>query len=328
MDLLKKCTLLSLLFSLWGCAPLPAPPEEARFTRAVITRTEILPQLPSGSDFIHNGGQVYIISDDAPYLFVYALHSNETQLQKRWITTTNSQLHRMPRDQKHDYEALVLLKGGKAEEAMILFGSGSVSPTREVISVTSGPGNDWQTFDAGAFYRHIRNKAGLSAATFNIEGAVCVGQDSILLLNRGSQQGFQFSWEALYRYFHNQGPTPEVRILDLPLPQKATYTFSGVANSPWHPSRTLVFSASQEATNDAQSDGAVLGSAIGLLEQKASGWRVKSLWPVYQKSGGKAREKIEGIMPDPKDTEHSGRKFLAITDNDDGQTKLLWIELQ
>ncbi len=305
-----------------GCSPLPSRTKSpASYTKAVITRTMVLPQVPSGSDLIRDGHILYIISDDAPYLYSYDLISGK--LDSAWITTTSSRQHRMPREAKHDYEAAVTLPAGNE---IVLFASGSKSPTRDVLSVKTQEG--WATWNTTAFYSHLRKEAGLVPHSFNIEGALLLTDDTLLLLNRGSQQGFVFSWKELSRHLQRKGTLPHVDVVNIPLPPEAPYTYSGLAWLGSAGTGKLVFCASQEATDNAQSDGAVLGSAVGILNHTAASWQVQNLWPLYDGSGEKAFEKLEGILPDPTDRGHNGRKFIAITDNDDGQSKLLWIELR
>lgn len=321
MKIWVKYYLLLILLS--GCARLPAPeiPEISGISSAHITRTVLLPHVSSGSSLSRDGQTLYLVSDDAPYVYTYSLKTGETD--SVLLPYLESRAHRMSHPQKADYEASFITEH-KGEKYLILFGSGSRSPTRDFVGIFPlDKSKIPERRDAAALYKRLRISGNLALKDFNLEGATRTSDGTILLLNRGRQQYFQVSENDLWAWIEN-GTLLAVSVQSTPLPGAAPYTFSGAETLD---KTTLVFAASQEATKSAQSDGEVVGSAIGFLHKTNDNtWQVKGFWPVKDASGKPAREKIEGVIPNP--AAQNFRKFIALTDNDDGQSKLLWIELR
>ncbi|RYD51778.1 MAG: hypothetical protein EOP52_06235 [Sphingobacteriales bacterium] len=290
-------------------------------TQAVITRTVLLPQMPSGSALVRQKNTLYIISDDAPYMYSYTLSSGQTD--SIWIQATNSRLHRMPWQTKLDFEA-ALTAPWQDKTYIFAFGSGSLPIYREWIGVYS-PEKELpqERHDARSLYAHLRQVANLPENAFNIEGAARTPDGELILLNRGRQQLFRMRWTDFTTWLTTR-KLPPVTVQETPIPAEAAYTFSGTEPLDHN---QLLFTASLEATKDASADGAIGGSALGILEKgKPNRWQVKTFWPVLDASGKVALEKIESAVPQPGD--RTGRRFIALTDNDDGQSKLLWIELR
>ena len=71
----------------------------------------------------------------------------------------------------------------------------------------------------------------------------------------------------------------------------------------WH--GALLYAATAEATRSAYDDGAVVGSAIGILAGEAARWA-----PVTDGAGAPLRDKLEGLV-------HLGDQLYAATDADD-----------
>ncbi len=291
------------------------------YTQAVITRTVLLPQIPSGSALLRRADTLYIISDDAPYLYSYVLPSGQTD--SVWIQATNSRLHRMPWQTKLDFEASLTTTWQNAP-SIVAFGSGSLPAYREWIGIYQpGANQPQERYDAHALYAHLRQAAHLPDNAFNIEGAALTPGGDLMLLNRGRQQLFRMRWTDFTTWLTTQ-TLPPVTVQDAPIPERAPYTYSGAETLD---KTHLLFTASLEATKDASADGAIGGSALGLLEQEKTGqWQAVRLWPVVDASGTRVPEKVESAVPQPGD--QTGRRFIALTDNDDGQSKLLWIELR
>jgi hypothetical protein len=293
----------------------------ASVTQAVITRTVLLPQVPSGSALLRQDDTLYIISDDAPYLYSYVLSSGQTD--SIWIQSANSRLHRIPWQEKLDFEA-ALTAPWQDKTCIFTFGSGSLPVYREWIGIfRPGANQPQERYDARPLYAHLRQVANLPENAFNIEGAALTSDGELILLNRGRQQLFRMRWADFTTWLTTR-KLPPVTVQETPIPSKAAYTFSGTETIDHN---QLLFTASLEATKDASADGAIGGSALGILEKgKPNRWQVKTLWLVLDASGKVALEKIESAIPQPGD--RTGRRFIALTDNDDGQSKLLWIELR
>lgn len=322
MNISGKTALFCLLLFA-GCArpALLKSPDISGISGAFITRKVALPHVSSGSSLALDGQTLYLLSDDAPYVYTYSLKTGQTD--SLWLSYLNSRDHRIVHTQKPDYEASFFTeKDGR--KCLVFFGSGTRSPTRDFIGVLwlDAPQKP-ERYDATAFYAHLRKAGNIPAKDFNIEGAARTPDGEILLLNRGRQEYFHFPENAFWEWIENQA-LPVVSVKNAPLPNAAPYTFSGIETLD---ENTLVFTASQEATRSATTDGKVLGSAVGFLRKDNAGnWKSIGLWPVQDISGKTASEKLEGIVSDP--TARNFRKFIALTDNDDGESKLLWVELR
>lgn len=310
-----------LIFTGCTCPALLKSPYISGISGAFITRTVTLPHVSSGSSLALDGQTLYLISDDAPYVYTYSLQTGQTD--SIWLSFLASRDHRIAHTRKPDHEASFMTEK-QGRKCLIFFGSGTRSPTRDFIGALwlDAPQKP-ERYDATAFYAHVRKAGNIPLKDFNIEGAARTSDGEIILLNRGRQEYFQFPENAFWEWIENER-LPVVSVKKSPLPSAAPYTFSGIETLD---KNTLVFTASQEAAQSATADGKVLGSAVGFLRKDNAGnWKSIGLWPVQDISGKPVPEKLEGIVSDP--AARNVPKFIALTDNDDGESKLLWVELR
>ena len=89
----------------------------------------------------------------------------------------------------------------------------------------------------------------------------------------------------------------------------------------------VLFSASVEATTNWVSDGAVLGSYVGIITlNKNDEPTLRDIAPILSDTRDTIKYKVEGIDHyGPKRA--SGLNALGIVDNDDGSSRLLQISL-
>ncbi len=114
----------------------------------------------------------------------------------------------------------------------------------------------------------------------------------------------------------------EIYWFTLPALDNTTAGFSGVCILP--DNRGLLFTASLEATNDAYSDGEILGSYIGLVkfENLENGIIHTELIKQNNKT---LITKIEGISV--KSMDKNKANIIAVSDNDDGTSWIFEITL-
>jgi hypothetical protein len=283
-----------------------------------ITDVTILDSLPSGSGLARSGDTLYIVSDDAPS--IYMLRLDDGDVSKFGTSQTADSLkYRIAKNVKSDPEsALIGIMQGK--EYLFAFGSGSRSPQRDgLLVVDLHHVRDQQRFVLTDFYRYLRQQTGLSAAEWNLEGAAVIG-DSLVLLNRGTNTVMILSWNAFTSYVFDKGPLPKLRHYSLTLPQLGDNTprisgACGLADG------RVLFTASVEDTPNWYSDGPVIGSAIGVFDIVAG----KLEWCAFlkDKKGAYLKEKIESVELISQDKDRL--EIIAVSDNDDGSSKLFRI---
>jgi hypothetical protein len=207
---------------------------------------------------------------------------------------------------KPDFEAAVVLG-----QRLFVFGSGSL-PSRQRIAVLDDSGAA-QLIEATELYRALQNEPRLAGRQLNIEGALLDGT-RLVLYSRGNaaalgQDGFDGSVELdaaeLERYLDGAGRAPALGELQqywLGQIGSVRLTVTDVALR--HGKRYYV--AAAEASADAVSDGQVLGTALGVLDDDPRYALLQA------EDGSPLRDKVEGLLAGQTDDE-----WLAITDSDD-----------
>lgn len=293
--------------------------------RAVIRQRRPLASLLSGSGVERVGDYFFAIGDDSPDLVQLDAHWNVTRtipFDAAAIPTTA----RTPKKEKLDLEALCCVDW-RGRRELLCFGSGSKSPVRDVcfrVDVTdpSAP-QDVRPVRLTALYDSMRSNAAIVGAhSLNLEAAASTA-DEILLFQRGNISNInissQFALSAFMEYLDDPTrpvPVPRLVVHDLPELDARRAGFSAATN--WHD--TIVIAASVEDTDNEIEDGAILGSFIGLIEQETLVWV-----SVVEQNDEIARVKIEGIAV----AEPNGEtlELVALTDDDEGHTEMLGIEI-
>ena len=206
----------------------------------------------------------------------------------------------LPKDRKPDFEAAVRTAG----DTVYLLGSGS-TPQRTAIARLSLSGTASMA-DRPQIYDCVRRALDLASAP-NVEGATL--EDGVLrLFHRGigsASASVDLPLEVL------EGGPPRVlavRAIELGSLDGVPLSITDAARL--DRDRTL-FLAVAEDTNDALSDGPVIGCAIGLLTGAADRQSVR--WSrVLEADGRTSRRKLEGIAVDD-----DLRGAWAISDPDD-----------
>ena len=258
-------------------------------------------------------GRIALIQDDASFI---ALIDDETGRARALPLPADDgvrQFHKA-RGNKHDkldLEACVVV-----DETLLAFGSGSLPRREVVVGLRLDEDPEVRVVQASALYGALRAETRYAGTEMNIEAAVVIG-DRLRLFSRGNgrasdtQRAVNASCDVDLRQLlahleapdHLPAPTPtnvivyELGSLDgVPLGITDATTLGDA----------VLYSAAAESSPNVIEDGAVVGSAIGVLD--ATG---EARWaPVMQPSGALFAGKVEGILMAP------GR-LLAVLDMDD-----------
>jgi hypothetical protein len=175
-----------------------------------------------------------------------------------------------------------------------------------------------------ALYDTLRANAEIVGAfKLNLEAAA-VTADEILLFQRGNISNLNiashFPLDSFMRYLDDPAiPAPLPRVVAYALPELRSRRAGFSAAATWRDS--IVIAASVEDTENEIDDGPILGSYVGLLESDRLVWI-----SLVEHNDAIAPVKIEGIAV--TSAEPPVLYLAALTDDDEGNTELLAIELQ
>lgn len=318
----KNLLLVSALPLMFGCGDRrPSAVSTQKFT-AVVTQSITLPDVPSGSA-IHGADDstFWIVSDDAPYLFRIAPEGRV--LDSVHLHHLSTALHRIPKAEKPDYEAVVLAEVD-GHQCLLAFGSGSHEAARDSMAVV--PVRDalpHRVYGLTPFYERVRKTIDIPREAFNIEGAALDGS-RLVLFNRGTAHLIYVNLRDFLKEVSagEAGTTITAGRIEIPF----TDSFPpGLSDGVFLDSKRLLFCASAEATTNWYADGEVLGSYLGLLDlENPAKPRLLSFSPLVGKDEKPVKEKLEGI---DLVRDNSGKilEVIGVGDNDDGTSKLLHI---
>lgn len=305
------------------------------FMTATLLSEVVLPELPSASGVEIVGPTAYVVSDDAPFLYLLDAATLAATGRVRLFDTTEFGAGRIPKATKPDLESLAAVPWPPGAAGLLLCGSGS-RPNREVGYYVPLPPPGAQTFDAppdapprldlSALYAQLR--AHLPAgAVLNIEAAATTATE-LLLWQRAVGEGpaLVFALPLAATLAHLLAPgaaAPElarVQAFELPALDGHRAGFSGAT----FVDGQLLVTASVEDTADAVLDGVVLGSFVGVVDLAAPTARFARLaWA----DGRAYRSKVEGLAV-RRQLGPGHFELLLVTDDDQGGSTALVAELR
>lgn len=298
---------------------------------ATILSETVLPQLPSASGVEIIGSMAYVVSDDAPYLFLLDAATLAPAGQVQLFETSEFGTGRIPKASKPDLESMAAITGPGGAAGLLLCGSGS-RPNREIgyfvglpAAGASAAPRFVQRLDLAPLYARLRAQLPPGTA-LNIEAAA-TSDTELLLLQRSVGGGpavlFALPLKALTHVFEPRWAGPDaVRMLAFELPVLEGYAagFSGAT----FVDKKLLVTASVEAASDAVSDGAVLGSFVGVVDLAA---QTATFARLTWADGRAYLGKVEGLAV--RRTPTTGRhELLLVTDDDQGGSTALVAELR
>lgn len=302
--------------------------------RATILSEIQLPRLPSASGVEIIGPTAYVISDDAPFLYLLDAATLAPRGQIQLFETADFGTGRIPKARKPDLEALAACTWPGRGAGLLLLGSGSTAARRRGywLPLLATPSFALpqlpQPLDLSALYAAAQ--AALPAGVpLNIEAAATTGT-ALLLFQRGvgaQAGGWLLSWPLAAALSQLAGGSdalpaalPAARRLALPAIEGSLAGFSGATVADGQ----LLVTASVENTTDPVLDGEVLGSFVGAINLKTG----TSAFARLAWADGRAyRGKVEGLavrrLRGPGHAE-----LLLVTDDDQGGSTALLAEVR
>jgi len=231
---------------------------------------------------------------------------------------------------KYDLEACVTLPDGDGHE-LIGFSSGSRKGREWILRVSETPargignGLEARFLDAAPFYDSLRANTVFSGAGLNIEGALSLDEDRIMLFQRGNalpangRQSIdataEVSWAALCRHLSDADMVPppalqNIRSYDLGKLDEVRLTFS---DAEYLGEGRILYSASAE---DAESDR-IAGSVLGIIEADGEAHWVE----LIDQDGSPFEGKIEGLT---RDIRARNRIHFVIDDDDEAAPSTIY----
>ena len=289
-----------------------------------LTRTRTLtlsgPEAPGGaayvsaaSGLVRVGDWLHVVADDSLFLASFPVHGEAPGGLVRLLPGELPRGVDARRAAKPDLEALCLVEGlaSAPAGALLAVPSGSAPVRmRGALVVLQADGRlttSVREVDFSALYAGLARELG----SVNVEGAAWVGQE-LWLLNRGNGEGganavVKLSGEGFRRALEAGTPPDAGLVLGVlrePLGQlhAVRLTFSDAAPLP---DGRVVFIASAEDSASPYADGAVVGSAVGMLSPEGT-----PLWMEHVDG----RVKLEGVTV----RQEGGRLHLwLVADADD-----------
>lgn len=270
--------------------------------------------IPSASGIVKVKDHFYLIGDDSPYLF--CIDNNFDLISKTLIySSEKSQDGIIAKIDKPDFEAMEMI----SETEMLVFGSGSKSPERDVcVWVKIGEESlDIKQFDISEFYAYLKNLDSMKGYELDIEG-LAVYSDKLFLLNRARNFIFSFPLKDFLKYCRGNSsfPIPKVQYFELPKIDDLQSGFSGATFL----GNNLLFTSSVEDSPNAYEDGDIFGSFLGLLSYQNGEFASNPYITKIPNPGFPL--KVESVILD-KIISDSEIQVIVVTDNDGEPSQIL-----
>lgn len=286
---------------------------------------QVLSDIPSASGIEIVGNKFYIVGDDSPWVFkLNDRFEIEKKIQIADIPTSGNKI---PKIFKLDMEAMASLGKGENTE-LLLFGSGSKSPERDVLlRIKTASPYTVKKYSIVQLYENLCMCSGLIREELNLEAAAVI-ENTLFLFNRGKNIVFKLNALDFLSYLENNGIAPIVEVLRITLPSLngREIGFSGASSVP--DLQEIVFTASAENTTNWIDDGEILGSFVGILslDELQDGFCPACI-AVKDLSNNILKIKIESVavyrIISPKKLH-----LLLVTDDDGTTSELIEAELE
>lgn len=303
---------------------------------ATIQRHHLFRDIPSASGMELAGGKLYVVGDDSPFLYVLDQSSLRQTGTIPLFESGDFGSGRIPKLLKPDLECLTQLEINGVNN-LVAFGSGSTDKRNRCYTIALPAGRQVrprvQEHSLKILYEALQaDKKLLGREVLNIEAAATT-PDQLLLLQRAARGGpnllLAFPKKEFVAYLsgsRQQPPGFSAIPFHLPTLAGLPARFSGAVVYGQH----LFFTASVENTTDAIADGEVLGSFVGWVDLGAlqpgqAPLEVATALVLHQEHKpypGKVESLV--ILDSPRPGTF---RALAITDNDQGQSELLELEI-
>ncbi|WP_107038420.1 DUF6929 family protein [Brumimicrobium mesophilum] len=290
-------------------------PVEIIKDKSIVLHYTKIPSFSSGSGMAYHNGSFYAVGDDDPYL----IQVNPLgEILNKWQAWDASQVEngRIKKKVKPDFESIACIPFEK-DTLLLIFGSGSKSPKRDVIISFSTRTEEFKTLEGQKFFQWIRTNANLTEDEINLEGAAFHNQ-VLYLMNRHNNEMYSLPFDG-FRHFITTGDTSQFSVtinqFELPTHQKDTARFSGA--SILAEQNKLLFTATIELTRDWVDDGDILGSFMGEIDLDNLNNKKLTCYPIYNNDSMRFEGKIEALQGFYSE---DGITIQFITDDDNGTT--------
>jgi len=301
----------------------------------IVTR-QLFTALPSASGMELIGDKLYVIGDDSPYLYILNRENFTLEDKIKLFETDLFGTGRIPKAFKPDLECLTSVQVN-GQPYLAAFSSGS-APTRTKCYLISLAPVDSDTprvqeYSLKELYTALQTEAAyLKNDLLNIEAAA-THADHLYLFQRSVQTGHN----VLFR-FHLPDFLQHLTQVSSPIPasEKILFTLPRLADLDSRFSGAITFdeklfiTASVENTSNAILDGEVAGSFVGYTDLSAikSGRQPIALHTalIRDAQGQTYKGKVETLVVTGR-TNANTYQALAFTDNDNGESELLVLEL-
>ncbi|OGX84721.1 DUF6929 family protein [Hymenobacter glacialis] len=282
---------------------------------AAILSEDTIPGLPSASGIEVIGPVAYVISDDAPFVYLLDATTLAVLAQVQLFKSTEFGTGRIPKSTKPDLEALTALTWPTGQAGVLAMSSGS-TPAREngwFLPVSGGAPVPVRLTPLYALLRSLL----APGAVLNLEAAATSATELLLFQRTVGATGgallFRLPLVATLRFLAGYGPAPAVarpQLFAVPTIDGRPAGFSGAT----FVEDRLFVTASVEDTADAVLDGPVLGSFVGIIDlKKNTGTFALLAWA----DGRAYHGKVEGLSV--RRAVAKGRwELLLVTDDDAG----------
>lgn len=274
-----------------------------------------LPDFSSGSGMAYHNGEFYAVGDDDPYLIRV---NSEGEILNKWQAWDSSDVKngRIKKKVKPDFESIACVPY-ENDTLLLIFGSGSKSPKRDVIMSFSPRTERFDTLQGKAFFQWMRTNANLTEDEINLEGSAYYKQ-TLYFLNRHNNEMYSLPFDG-FKHFISTGDTSQLSVItnrfELPTHQKDTARFSGA--SILAEQNKLFFTATIELTSDWVDDGDILGSFMGEIDLDNLNNKKLNCYPIYNNDSVRFEGKIEALQGFFNE---DGITIQFITDDDNGTT--------
>lgn len=279
-----------------------------------ILNWQIFKEVPSASGIVKFMNNFYLIGDDSPYL--YCVDGNFNLISKKLIYSSEKLLDGLiPKFNKPDFEAMEMI----SENEMLIFGSGSKSPERDVcvwVRIVEQE-IEFKNYDISKFYDYLRNLEFMHGYELDIEG-LAVNSDVLFLMNRGNNVVFSIVLSEFLEYCRVglDFPIPKIYHYSLPKIKSLRAGFSGATVF----RDNLIFTASVEDSPNAYEDGEIFGSFLGIIKIRDNSLLPEAILTQIPNPGFPL--KIESVIVDNIISEKEVALIL-VTDNDGAPSQIL-----
>lgn len=291
-------------------------------------------ELSSASGLVSYGKSLYAVGDDSPWLFKLNQRFNikDKHLIKDYPMTDDG---RIVKAVKPDYEAMAMVEH-ELQDWFLILGSGSKAEVREWGYMISKNTKKEIETSLAPLYAQLYQAGGFTGdQELNIEG-LAIAKDKAFIFNRGNSGGnliFVLDKAELVDYMVGKTTqVTELKTFTVTLPTVAGFEAGLSGGEFWVEGKSLVYTASVEATGDAYNDGEILGSFIGLIPLKAFNKQSTNIdltansVPLLNDAGQPIITKVESIAIVESDKDEiSG---ALVSDNDDGTSEFFSFELE